>query len=35
MFAHHGKIVVRVVELEDALIIVFALVFWKQVDAGI
>ena len=30
VFAHHGKIVARVVEVEDALVLV---IFWKQVHA--
>ncbi len=33
MFAHHGKIVARVVEVEDAIVFVFVIVIWKQVDA--
>ena len=40
VFAHHGEVVARIVEVEDALvriifvfIIVFAFVFWKQIHA--
>lgn len=40
VFAHHGKIVARVVEVEDALVVVVVVfvgvvgvVVWKQVDA--
>ena len=30
VFAHHGKVVARIVEVEDALVFI---IFWKQVDA--
>ena len=36
VFAHHGEVVARVVEVEDALVIVIfwsVIVIWKQVDA--
>ena len=33
VFAHHGKIVARIVEVEDAIVFVFVIVIWKQVDA--
>ena len=34
VFAHHGEVVARIVEVEDAFIIrVVVVVFWKQIHA--
>jgi len=34
VFAHHGEVVARIVEVEDAFIIrVVVVIFWKQIHA--